>query len=505
MAKHRSTAVRGREKRIGSGGLGKALPKCPTGIAGLDEITGGGLPLGRPTLVCGRAGCGKTLLAMEFLVRGARDFGDPGVYMSFEETEAELAANVASLGFDIPGLVRRKKLALDYVRVARNETEETGEYDLEGLFVRLGSAIDAIGAKRVVLDTIESLFASLPNDGILRAELRRLFSWLKNKGMTAVITGEQAHVDQLTRQGLEEFVSDCVIHLDHRVVNQVATRRLRIIKYRGTSHGTNEYPAMIDEGGLSILPITVLELSVRATRERVTSGVAPLDAMLGGGYWRGSSVLMTGTAGTGKTSFAVAFADSVCRRGGRCLYLSFEESPSQVARNMASIGFQLTRHIRSGRLLFNSVRPTSYGLESHLVNIHALVKRFRPETVIMDPITGLGGMGNTDEIKAMLTRIIDYFKNERITAVFTSLTDAGSSFERSEVGISTLMDTWIILQMVEAANERRRILSILKSRGMAHSHQTREFRFNSRGIHLLDFNGGPAPSGEASRRSERRS
>ncbi len=504
MGRHRSEASRGGKKKIEFGRLGKGLPKCPSGIDGLDEITGGGLPLGRPTLVCGWAGCGKTLLAMEFLVRGARDFGDPGVYMSFEETEAELTANVASLGFDIPGLVRSKKLVVDYVRVERSEIEETGEYDLEGLFVRLGSAIDAIGARRVVLDTIESLFSSLPNEGILRAELRRLFSWLKNKGITAVITGEQAHVDQLTRQGLEEFVSDCVIQLDHRVVNQVATRRLRVIKYRGTSHGTNEYTAMIDEGGLSILPITVLELSVRVSRERVTTGIASLDAMLGGGYWRGSSILMTGTAGTGKTSFAVAFADSICRRGGRSLYLSFEESPSQMTRNMASIGLRLTRHIRSGRLLFNSARPSLYGLESHLVNVHAIVKRFRPESVIMDPITGLGGMGSIDEIKAMLTRIIDYFKNEHITAVFTSLTDAGSSFERNEVGVSTLMDTWIILRMVEAANERRRTLSILKSRGMAHSHQVREFRLNGRGIHLLDFYGGPAQSGEASRRIERR-
>ena len=378
----------------------RPLAKCPTGIRGLDDVTEGGLPRGRPTLVCGGAGCGKTLMAMEFIVRGARDFGEPGVFMAFEETVAELTSNVASLGFDLPSLIRRKKLAVDYVRIERSEIEETGEYDLEGLFVRLGSMIDEVHAKRVVLDTIESLFSSLPNEGILRAELRRLFRWLKDRGVTAVITAERGQEGQLTRYGLEEYVSDCVIVLDHRVSNQVATRRLRVVKYRGSGHGTNEYPTMIDEHGLSVLPITSLGLCHRVSDRRISTGIPRLDTMMTGkGYWKGSSVLISGTAGAGKTSVATAFVDSVCRRGGRCLYYSFEESPDQIVRNMRSIGFRLDPYVRDGRLQFHSVRPTLYGLENHLVTLHELVARWHPDAVVMDPITGLTSIGEPGEVK----------------------------------------------------------------------------------------------------------
>ena len=463
----------------------KSLDKCPTGIRGLDEITEGGLPRGRPTLVCGGAGCGKTLLAMEFIVRGARDFGEPGVFMAFEETGAELAKNVASLGFDVPKLIREEKMAVDYVQVERSEIEETGEYDLEGLFIRLGSIIDQVGAKRVALDTVESLFSSLPNEAILRAELRRLFRWLKDKGVTAIITGEHGESASLTRHGLEEYVSDCVLQLDNRVANQIATRRLRVVKYRGSRHGTNEYPTLIDEHGLNIMPISSLGLNYSVSDERVPTGVPRLDAMLGGkGYWRGSSILVSGTAGSGKTSLAAAFADSVCSKGGRCLYCSFEESPEQIIRNMASIGINLKRHVQSGRLRFNSVRPSVYGLESHLVSLHGLVSRFQPEVVAMDPITGMTSIGTFDEIKATFARVIDLLKDRNITALFTSLTEAGSDLERSDVGISSLMDTWLLLRMVESTSERNRVLYVLKSRGMAHSNQMREFTLSDKGINL---------------------
>ncbi len=462
------------------------LEKCPTGIRGLDEITEGGLPRGRPTLVCGAAGSGKTLLAMEFIVRGARDMGEPGVFMSFEETEAELTANVASLGFDLPSLIRRRKFAMDYVRIERSEIEETGEYDLEGLFVRLNSMIEKTGAKRVALDSLEALFAGLPNEALLRAELRRLFRWLKDKGVTAVITGEQGG-KTLSRHGLEEYVSDCVIFMDHRVNNQIATRRLRIVKYRGSRHGTNEYPSLIDEHGLTVLPVSSLGLSYPVSEERVPTGVARLDAMLGGeGYFRGGSILVSGTAGSGKSSFASAFADSVCRRGGRCLYWSSEESPDQIVRNMASIGFNLDKHLRKGALQFYSVRPTLHGLENHLVNLHKMVSDFRPEVVIMDPITNLLSIGNDAEIKIMLTRAIDFLKNEGVTALFTSLTEGGGAPEQSQVGVSSLMDTWLLLSMVQSASERNRVLYILKSRGMAHSNQMREFTLSGRGIDLVD-------------------
>jgi len=462
------------------------LEKAPTGIRGLDEITGGGLPRGRPTLVCGGAGSGKTLLAMEFIVRGIRDFGEPGVFMTFEETTGDLAKNVASLGFDLETMVERRQLALDHVRVERSEIEETGEYNLEGLFIRLDSMIQDVRAKRVVLDTIEALFAGLPNEAILRAELRRLFSWLKEKGVTAVITGEQGR-SMLTRHGLEEYVSDCVIFLDHRVVNQVATRRLRVVKYRGSAHGTNEYPTMIDEQGLSVLPISSLGLDYPVSTERISTGVERLDAMLDGrGYYRGTSVLVSGAAGTGKTSLAAAFTQAACRRGERVLYVALEEAPAQIIRNMASIGYNLEPWVRRGLLRYHAVRSTLYGLEQHLVSIHKLVNDFEPAVVVIDPVTNLESIGDPPEVKAMLTRLIDFLKSKTITGLFTSLTGGGDPWETSEVGISSLMDTWLLLRNVEMGAERNRLLFILKSRGMAHSNQVREFRLTDRGIHLTE-------------------
>jgi circadian clock protein KaiC len=464
------------------------IEKCPTGIAGLDEITEGGLPRGRPILVCGGAGSGKTLLSMEFLIRGITQFNEPGVFMAFEETAEDLAKNVASLGFDVNGLIAKKKLAIDHVHIERSEIEETGEYDLEGLFIRLGSMIDQVGAKRVVLDTVEALFAGLPNEAILRTELRRLFRWLKQKG---VITGEQGE-RTLSRHGLEEYVSDCVIFLDNRVQNQVATRRLRVIKYRGSKHGTSEYPTLIDEQGLSVLPISSLGLNYPVSEEHVPTGIDRLDVMLGGkGYYRGSSVLVSGTAGTGKSSIAAAFADSTCRNGGRCLYCSFEESPEQIVRNMRSIGFNLDQWRKKKLLLFRSARPTLYGLEMHLASIHKAVNDFKPQAVIMDPITNLLSIGEFGEVEAMLTRAIDFLKSQGITGIFTSLTHGGEALEQTEVGISSLMDTWLLVRMLETDGERNRLLYLLKSRGMAHSNQMREFQLTDKGINLVDVYIGP--------------
>ena len=468
------------------------LEKCPTGIRGLDDITQGGLPRGRPTLVCGGTGCGKTLLTLEFIVRGILEFDEPGVFMSFEETTEELTKNVASLGFDLEELIRGKKLAMDYVHVERSEIEETGEYDLEGLFIRLNSMIQETGAKRVGIDSLEALFAGLPNEAILRAELRRLFRWLKERGVTVVITGEKGK-NELTRHGLEEYISDCVIFLDHRVANQVSTRLLRIVKYRGSSHGTNEYPTMIDEHGLSVLPISSLGMDYSVSIERVSSGVDRLDMMLGGeGYYKGSSVLSSGTAGTGKSSLAAAFVDAACRRGERALYFAFEEAPAQITRNMASIGYDLDQWNRKGQLRFHAVRSTAFGLEQHLGSIIKLVHEFKPSVVVIDPITNLSAIGRAEEIKGMLTRVIDFFKNQGITALFTSLTEGGGPIEQTDVGVSSLMDTWILLRNVETpTGERNRLLFVLKSRGMAHSNQVREFALTDRGIQLADVYVGP--------------
>jgi len=468
------------------------LPKTPTGISGFDDITLGGLPRGRPTLVCGGAGCGKTLFAMTFLVNGARQYGEPGVLMSFEERAADLATNVASLGYDVPGLVAEGKLAIDYVRVERSEIEENGEYDLEGLFVRLGYAIDTIKAKRVVLDTPEALFAGFSNDAILRAELRRLFSWLKERGVTAVITGERGTGAFLTRHGLEEYVSDCVILLDNRVQDQVTTRRLRVVKYRGSAHGTNEYPFLLDDHGISVLPVTSVGLRHRTFDEPVPTGVAGLDAMLGvGGYYRGSSVLVSGGSGTGKTILAAHFADAACRRGERCLYFAFEESPEQIIRNLRSVGLDLAEHVRAGLLRIEAARPSLYGLEMHLARMHRDVRAFAPAAVVVDPLSALRGAET--ELHATLLRMVDGLKGEGITGVFTSLTgEAHARPDRAEHMLSSLTDTWISLRDVEAAGERNRTFHLLKSRGMAHSNQVREYTLTAQGMCLAEVYVGPA-------------
>jgi circadian clock protein KaiC len=468
------------------------LPKAPTGIDGLDEVTEGGLPLGRPTLICGSAGCGKTLLGVEFLVRGILEFNEPGVLMAFEETSEELAANVASLGFDLKGLQERKLLRIDHVHVDRSEIEETGEYDLEGLFIRLGYAIDSIGAKRVVLDTIESLFSGFPNQAVLRSEIRRLFRWLKDRGVTTVITAERGD-GTLTRQGLEEYVSDCVILLDNRVIDQITTRRLRVVKYRGSTHGTNEYPYLITEDGISVLPVTSLQLDHDVSDDIDSSGVPALDEMFGRrGFYHGSSVLITGTAGTAKTTLAASFAHQICSAGHRCLMFVFEESPQQLIRNMRSVGIDLGLFVAQGLLHIEASRPTLNGLERHLVTIHKLVKEFKPYAVVIDPISNLVSVGNLSEVRSMLTRLIDFLKVSNITALFTALVNTGTGrLEMTEEGVSSLVDTWISVRDLEGVGERNRGLSILKSRGMAHSNQVREFIVTSHGIELLDVVLGP--------------
>lgn len=465
---------------------GAHLHKSKTGIHGFDEITFGGLPTGRPTLVCGGAGCGKTLFGIEFLVRGATQFDEPGVFMSFEETSEELTTNVASIGFDLNELIDHKKIVLEHVHIERSEIEETGEYDLEALFIRLGYAIDSIGAKRVVLDTIESLFAGLPNQLILRAELRRLFRWLKEKGVTAIITGERGD-ETLTRQGLEEYVSDCVIMLDHRITEQTSTRRLRVVKYRGSTHGTNEYPFLIDETGFSVLPVTSLGLEHEVSNERVSSGIPALDDMLEGkGYFRGSTILVSGTAGIGKTSTAAHFAEAACKRGERVLYFCFEESPKQLMRNMGSIGIHLEEWVERGLLRFQATRPTLYGLEMHLAVTQKFVNEFKPHVVILDPINTFVSGDKEFEVKTLLMRIVDFLKVHNVTALFTNLTQAEYDHEGSNSGISSLIDTWLFLRDIELNGERNRGMYVLKSRGIANSNQIREFVLTDHGVELRD-------------------
>ena len=465
----------------------KVLPKSPTNIRGLDEILGGGLPMGRPTLVAGGAGCGKTLLAMEFLIHGATKFKEPGVFISFEETVEELTANVASLGFDVADLIRRKKLHIEHIHIDPAEIGPSGAYDLNGLFVRIHDAIENIGAKRVVLDTAESLFSGVVSPLILRAELRRLLRWLKKKGVTTIVTGERGQ-SELTREGLEEYVSDCVILLDHRVRDQSSIRRMRILKYRGATHGTNEYPFLIDADGFSVLPVTSLGLNhSSSSSERISSGVPRLDAMLSGkGYFRGSTVLVSGTAGTGKTSLASHLVASACNEGKSVLFFTFEESPDQLVRNMRSIGIDLAVWVKKGLLQFHATRPTFYGLETHLAKSIKLIENFKPDIVILDPITAFAEGENQGDVKVMLLRLVDFLKTNGITAFFTSLTSGDNALETTDVYVSSLIDTWLLLRDIEEGGERNKGLYVLKSRGMAHSNQIREFRLTDHGIELLD-------------------
>lgn len=468
----------------------KPLLKTKSGISGLDDITGGGLPTGRPTLVCGGPGCGKTLFAAQFIVNGITQYNEPGLFVTFEEKADELAQNVASLGFDLEKLQKAKQLKMDYVHLERHEMSETGDYDLEGLFIRLDHAISSMGAKRVVLDTIENLFAGLNNEAILRAELRRLFHWLKERGVTSVITAEKGD-GVLTRHGLEEYVSDCVIVLDHRVNEQMSTRRLRVVKYRGSFHGTNEYPFLIDNDGITVMPVTSLRLDRKVSSERISTGVPDLDDMFGGkGFYRGTSILISGTAGTGKTSIAAYFANATCSRNETCLFFTFEESPQQIIRNMRSINLSLDTHVKSGQLIFHSLRPALYGLEMHLATMHKLVKKHRPSAVILDPISSFSSIGTYHEVNAMLMRLTDFLQSEGITVMFTVLS-AGVS-ERLDEGVSSIVDTWLLVRDIELNGERNRGLYVMKSRGMSHSNQVREFLISSKGLNLVDIYLGPS-------------
>lgn len=469
------------------------FPKTPSGVEGLDEITEGGFPKGRPTLICGGAGCGKTLLSMQFIIKGITQFNEPGVFMSFEEPSNDLSLNVKSLGFDLEQLKASKKLVVDHVRVERSEIEEAGEYDLDGLFIRLGHAVDSVGAKRVVLDTIESLFSGLDNQAILRAELRRLFHWLKEKKVTALITGERGE-STLTRQGLEEYVSDCVIILDHRVIDQVSTRRLRIVKYRGSTHGTNEYPFLIDQDGISVLPITSLKLDNEVSSEVVSTGIPGVNEMFEkSGIYRGSNILVSGTAGTAKTTVAAYFAAEQCRKKERTIYFAFEESPQQLIRNMRSIDLDLEQHVKKGYLQIHSSRPSLNGLELHLLTLRKLIKDFKPTTIIIDPISNLINVGSEFEVRSMLVRLIDMLKLNNITAMFTSLSKKSENNHQdlAEESVSSLIDTWITVRDMEGIGERNRGIFIIKSRGMGHSNQVREFVITDAGIKLLDVELGP--------------
>jgi circadian clock protein KaiC len=477
-------------------GRGKAadLPtvgKSPTGITGLDEVTFGGLPTGRPTLLCGSAGCGKTLFAMTFLYNGAVEYNEPGVFLAFEERPDDLIQNVGSLNYNIEKLIAEKKIAIEHVELERTKIAEAGDYDLEGLFIRLGFAIDSIGAKRVVIDTVETLFAGLENEQILRAELRRLFEWLKEKGVTAIITGERGE-GTLTRYGLEEYVADCVILLDNRVNDQLSTRRLRIVKYRGSAHGTNEYPFIIDEQGITVMPITSSGLGHDASTERVSTGIADLDAMLEGkGYYKGSSILVSGMAGSGKSTVAAHFANATCASGQRCIYFAMEESPHQITRNMRSIGIDLQKWVDKKLLKFSARRPNLYGLETHLASMHRDVSTFDPAAVVVDPMSALMSAGITGDVHSMVLRLVDFLKERGVTALFTNLGTGHAETVTTEMHISSLMDTWLLLYNREANGEHNRQLYLLKSRGMAHSNQVREFLMSSAGIRLREVYVGP--------------
>lgn len=461
------------------------LEKCPTGITGFDEITGGGLPRGRPTLLAGHAGTGKTLFALEFILHGIERYREPGVFVSFEESPAEIATNVASIGFDLDLHQREKRLRVLHIDLSGDEVVEAGDYDLDGLFLRLGAAIDATGAQRIALDGVENLFAAFEDLRILRAEFRRLMVWLKARNITAVVTTERG-VSTITRHGLEEYIADCVVTLDHRVDDQIATRRLRVVKYRGSAHGSDECPFVLDHKGFVVMPLTSAGLDYAVSTEQMSTGIGSLDSMLAGGVYRGSSVLVSGSSGTGKSSIAAHFANAACSRGERCLYVALEESPAQIERNMRSIGFDLKQWVDAGLLRFHAARPSARGLESHLVTLSGLVEEFAPEVVVIDPITSLNSGQEVERVKAMLIRAVDLFKSHGITSLFTALTLGGEAPESTSVAVSSLVDVWWLLRNLENTGERTRAMYVCKARGTAHSNQVREFLLTNEGVRLVD-------------------
>jgi circadian clock protein KaiC len=468
----------------------RPLPKAATGIRGFDAITQGGLPRGRPTLICGGPGCGKTIFGVEFLVRGIEDSGEPGVFIAFEETAEDLSKNVASLGYDLERLRATKKLAVDHVHLDPGDMEEAGGYTLDGLFVRLDLAVRSIKAKRIVIDTLEVLLGALKDAPTVRAELQRLFRWLKERGLTTIITAERGE-GALTKHGLEEYVSDCVILLDQRIDDLMTTRRLRVVKYRGSSHGANEYPFLIDEHGFSVLPMTSVQLDYEVSRERASTGIPELDVMLGGkGYFRTSTILVSGAAGTGKSAISASMLDAACTRGERAILFALEESPSQIIRNMASVGIDLQKWIDKGLLSIKATRPSFYGLEMHLLTMHKEIAAFRPRLVVLDPISSLMNAGGPRDVKSMMVRLFDSLKMQQVTGLMTYLTASGH-MEETEAGISSLIDTWLEVRDLEMHGERTRALYVIKSRGMAHSNQVREFVLSDAGVRLLDVYAGP--------------
>ncbi len=468
---------------------GPPLPKAPTGVAGLDEITRGGLPKGRSTLLTGGTGCGKTLLGLQFLVAGAREYGEPGVLITFEESAEKVTANFASLGFDLDGLLRDGLLVIYAFRAEPTEVVGTGEFDFEPLLLLLDEAIKRIGARRVVLDSIESLFGMFSAQAIVRAELGRLFGWLEDRAVTAIVTGERGDNGSLSRHGIEEFVSDCVIALDHRVHEGVATRRLQVVKYRGSAHETNEYPFIISAGGFSVWPVTAVSLDYGASEERVSTGVPRLDYMLSGGLFRGSTVLVSGSAGTGKTTLGAQLIDAACARGERALLVLYEESTDEVIRNMRSVGLNLRRWAEAGPLRIWAVRPTEFGLESHLAAVSELLAEHAPAVAVMDGIASLLSGPGRGEVASMLARKFHLFKSRGITAMATILTEDDIE---SAIGVSSRADTWLLLRNIESDGERNRLLFVLKQRGSANSNQVREFVLTDHGVELVDVYVGPA-------------
>jgi circadian clock protein KaiC len=459
-----------------------ALAKAQTGITGFDEVTGGGLPRGRPTLFCGGPGCGKTILAMEFLVRGAREFNEPGLFVSFEESPDQLIQNFRTLGFDLDDLIEKNRLKISHVELSRVEIIESGTFSLDALLIRLEHGLAEIGATRLVLDSMEAVFSALSRTENLRNEIARLFHWLRDKGVTAVVTGERGK-EELTRHGFEEYVSDCVILLDHRVTDQIPKRRLRIVKFRGSPHASNEFPFLISNTGVFLFPITSLNLDHAASLEYVGSGVKDIDAMLGGhGYFKASTVLVTGKAGTGKSSLAAAFAVAACERGERCLYFAFEESAAQMTRNMKSVGIDLDRWIKNGLLTVRAFRPTFRGLEAHIISVVREADAVKPACVVIDPITNFITVGGEEEVRSMLTRILDLLKRRGVSLLMTALTPGSGIANETEMHVSSLVDTWIVLDLESAGDIRRRKIYIVKSRGMEHSYETRELVMSPRGL-----------------------
>ena len=462
-----------------------------TGVKGLDDVLGGGIPQGHAMLLVGKPGTGKSILSMEYLLHGIELHKENGVYISFEESEKQIISNAASFGWKFEEMVKKNKLAISYIDMQPEQMRTVGDYDLSALILRVKGAIKKVNARRVVIDGINNLLSTFDDERIIRSDLLRLIREIKEVNATIFITGERGH-DSWSKMGFEEYLADGLMHLDNRTDGNYQTREIQVVKCRGINHYTGKSPFIINSEGMSIRPLITADFDYKVLKSRVSTGIADIDNMLGGkGLYRGSTVYITGPSGAGKTSISSSFANGACSRGERALFLAFEESSDQIIRNMKSIGLSLDKWVNEKLLYFYTARATTNSLEGHLDNIMTMVREVEPTCVVLDPISAFRPIANENETKLMLIRLNDYLRARKITTVFTALSSDGEYSEHADVQLSSIADTWIVVRIMDYKGERNNVMQLMKSRGMSHSRQMKEMYFTGNGLKLQNVYQGP--------------